>query len=144
MPIHAEKRFLPYHAEQIFNLVAEVEKYPEFLPWVQSSNIISREENGFIADLEIGYKFIRTSYRSEVILSSPHSIEIRYINGPFTHLYNNWKFSQVNERLMEIDFFIDFEFESPSLQALLQPVFYEVVRRMIQAFEMRAAEIYEV
>lgn len=142
MPTHAEKRILPYGAEQIFDLVADVEKYPEFLPWVLCAKIIKREPDRFVADLEIGYKIIRTSYRSEVILTPHHTIDINYINGPFHYLNNHWTFTQLNEKLMEVDFFIDFEFQSSYLQTLLQATFGEVVKRMIQAFEKRAANIY--
>lgn len=142
MPTHAEKRILPYQVEQIFDLVADVEKYPEFLPWVLSAKIIQRTHDRFIADLEIGYKMIRTSYRSEVILTPHNAIDTHYMNGPFHHLNNHWAFTQLNEKLMEVDFFIDFEFQSSYLQTLLQATFGEVVKRMIQAFEKRAAAIY--
>lgn len=142
MPTHAEKRILPFKAMQIFDLVAEVEKYPEFLPWVISAKIISREANKFVADLEIGYKVIRTSYRSEVILTPHQTIDIRYVDGPFRYLNNHWHFKELGEKLMEVDFFIDFDFQSTYLQILLQSAFAEVVKRMIQAFEKRAAEIY--
>lgn len=142
MPTHAEKRLLPFRAKQIFDLVADVEKYPEFLPWVLSATILSKEENKFTADLEIGYKIIRTSYRSEVILTPDQTIDIRYINGPFQRLNNHWNFKEINEEWMEVDFFIDFDFQSSYLQVVLQSAFSEVVKRMIQAFEKRAAEIY--
>ncbi|WP_032112098.1 type II toxin-antitoxin system RatA family toxin [Candidatus Paracaedibacter symbiosus] len=142
MPTHAEKRILPYQVEQIFDLVADVEKYPEFLPWILSANIISREPQKFIADLEIGYKLIRTTYRSEVVLTPHQSIDINYINGPFQYLHNHWNFQQRDDKLMELDFFIDFEFQASYLQVVLQSAFGEVVKRMIQAFEKRAAAIY--
>lgn len=142
MPTHAEKRILPFKAKQIFDLVADVEKYPDFLPWVISAKIISREDNKFIADLEIGYKIIRTSYRSEVILTPHQTIDINYVDGPFRYLNNHWHFKELGETLMEVDFFIDFDFQSSYLQILLQSTFTEVVKRMIQAFEKRAAEIY--
>lgn len=142
MPTHAEKRVLPYRIDQIFDLVASVEKYPEFLPWITSSKIISKQPDKFIADLEIGYKFIRTTYRSEVILTPHNAIDVNYVNGPFQHLNNHWKFNQLNEKLVQVDFFIDFEFQANYLQALLQSTFSEAVKRMIQAFEKRAATIY--
>lgn len=144
MPTHAEKRLLPFRAKQIFDLVADVEKYPEFLPWVISTQILSRESNKFIADLEIGYKIIRTSYRSEVILTPHQTIDIRYINGPFQRLTNHWNFKDINEKWMEVDFFIDFDFQSSYLQFILQSAFSEVVKRMIQAFEKRANEMYSI
>jgi coenzyme Q-binding protein COQ10 len=142
MPTHAEKRILPFKVKQIFDLVADVEKYPDFLPWVISAKIISREDNKFTADLEIGYKIIRTSYRSEVILTPHQTIDINYVDGPFRYLNNHWHFKELDEKLMEVDFFIDFDFQSSYLQVLLQSAFTEVVKRMIQAFEKRAAEIY--
>lgn len=142
MPTHAEKKILPYRAEQIFDLVAHVESYPDFLPWVLSSEIIKREENSFLADLAIGYKFISDSYRSEVILTPHHRIDIRYVNGPFKYLNNHWIFNQIDEKHTEVDFYIDFEFTSGLLQGMMQPVFSEVVKRMISAFEKRAQEIY--
>ncbi len=142
MPTHAEKRILPYRCEQIFDLVANVEAYPEFLPWVISARTISRKENGFIADLAVGYKFLSDSYRSEVILHPHHRIDVLYVNGPFKYLNNHWNFTQVDEKHVEVDFYIDFEFKSGLLQNMMQTVFSEVVKRMIQAFEKRAAEIY--
>jgi coenzyme Q-binding protein COQ10 len=142
MPTHAEKRILPFKAKEIFDLVADVEKYPDFLPWIISAKIISREDNKFIADLEIGYKIIRTSYRSEVILTPHQTIDINYVDGPFRYLNNHWHFKELDEKLMEVDFFIDFDFQSNYLQVLLQSAFTEVVKRMIQSFEKRASEIY--
>lgn len=142
MPTHAEKRLLPFRAKQIFELVADVEKYPEFLPWVLSATILSKGDNKFTADLEIGYKIIRTSYRSEVILTPDQTIDVRYIIGPFQRLNNHWHFKEINDKWMEVDFFIDFDFQSSYLQVILQSAFSEVVKRMIQAFEKRAFEIY--
>jgi coenzyme Q-binding protein COQ10 len=142
MPTHAEKKILPYRAEQIFDLVADVERYPEFLPWVISATVVNRKETSFLADLSVGYKFFRESYRSEVVLHSPHRIDVNYINGPFRYLNNHWVFNQIDEKHVEIDFFIDFEFHSSFFQGMMQTVFSEVVKRMIQAFEKRASEVY--
>ena len=142
MPIHAEKKILPYTAEQIFNLVADVEKYPEFLPWVSQARIINNKENNFVAELDIGYKALTSSYCSQVVLH-PHSrIDINYINGPFRYLNNHWQFTPLNEKLTTIDFYIDFEFQSSYLQLLMQSVFSEAVKRMIGSFEKRAASLY--
>lgn len=142
MPTHAEKRILPYRAEQIYDLIANVELYPEFLPWVQSTNVISRTENSFVADLAVGYKFLSDAYRSEVILHPHHRIDVLYVKGPFKHLNNHWIFTQLDEKHVEVEFYIDFEFKSGLLQGMMQSVFSEVVKRMIHAFEKRAAEIY--
>lgn len=142
MPTHAEKKILPYRAEQIFDLVADVERYPEFLPWVISAAIVSHKENSFLADLSVGYKIFRESYRSEVVLDPPNRIDINYVNGPFRYLNNHWVFTQIDDKHVEIDFFIDFEFHSNFFQGMMQTVFSEVVKRMIHAFEKRAAEVY--
>lgn len=154
MPTHAEKRTLPYTPRQLYDLVADVDKYPEFLPWVQSAKISQRQikvlsvegsglaDENFLANIVIGYKIFTYPYRCRVHLKPEERIDIEYLEGPFSRLNNHWVFTPINEKLTEIDFFIDFEFHTSALQAILQPVFSEVVRRMIGAFEKRAKEIY--
>ena len=91
MPTHAEKRTLRYSPEQMFQLVADVHRYPEFLPWCVGARIVSREENRLVADLTIGFKLFRETFRSEVTLERPHQVQVRYLNGPFRYLNNTWK-----------------------------------------------------
>lgn len=158
MPTYQEQRHLPYSADQIFNLVADVEHYPAFLPWVLEARIIAKSENAFTADLDIGYKFIRETYRSEVILTPHKRIDIRYISGPFHHLTNYWIFTpcadsaeiqktyqdvtQDATKGVNVDFYIDFAFKSSIFQSLMQTLFSEIVQRMIRSFEKRADHLY--
>jgi len=141
MPAHAERRTLPYTPEQLFDLVAAVEKYPEFLPWCIATRIRSRTETLLVADMVIGFKVFRESYTSRVTLNRPHGIHVEYEHGPFKYLTNNWKFISVDGGT-EIDFDVDFEFRSRILERAIGAVFTEAVHRMVGAFEKRAHELY--
>ena len=141
MPTHAEERFLPYPPEKLFDLVADVERYPEFLPWCVGSRILSRDGNVIRADLMVGFKMVREKFTSQVTLSRPDHIDVEYQKGPFKYLNNHWKFIP-NDGGCVIDFFIDFEFRSRMLQGLIGPLFNEAVRRMVSAFETRARSLY--
>ena len=141
MPTHAEKRVLPYTPEQLFDMVADVRRYPEFLPWCVGARVISRTETAVVADLTIGFKLFRESFRSEVALDRPQQVGVRYLNGPFRYLNNQWRFTAVPGGT-EVAFFVDFEFRSRLLQAVIGTVFNEAVRLMVRAFERRAAQLY--
>ena len=141
MPSHAEQRTLPYSPEQIFDLVADVARYPEFLPWCVASRINRRDGDVFEADVMIGFKITREKFTSRVTLSRPSHIEVEYTDGPFKYLTNHWKFAPTDDGCL-IDFHIDFEFRSRLLQRVLEPLFTEAVRRMVSAFESRAGVIY--
>ncbi len=142
MPTHSEKRFLPYSPEQIFDLVVDIERYPEFLPWCVGARIRSRAENEVVADLMIGIKIIRERYTSRVKYERPGRIDVSYERyGPFKHLTNRWILTAV-EGGCEVDFFLDFEFKSRTLQRLIGLLFQEAVRRMVGAFESRAKRLY--
>ena len=92
MPEHAEQRYLPYTPEKLFDLVADIERYPDFLPWCVGAEILDRVDNIIVADLMIGFKFIRETFTSEVILTAPTRIDVNYQKGPFKFLRNYWKF----------------------------------------------------
>lgn len=141
MPTHAEKRFLPYSPEQLFALVADVEKYPEFLPWALAARIKRREDDVLYADLIIGFKMIRERFTSRVKLTEPDRIDVTYTEGPFKYLNNHWIFIPAEGGCL-IDFYVDFEFRSKMLQKLIGVLFGEAVRRMVAAFENRARELY--
>jgi coenzyme Q-binding protein COQ10 len=141
MPTHAEKKVLPYTQDQLFEMVADVRRYPEFLPWCVSARIVSRTEDELIADLTIGFKMFRETFRSQVTLERPHHVHVRYLTGPFRYLNNHWRFTPV-EAGTEVDFFVDFEFKSRLLQAVIGTVFNEAVRLMVRAFERRAYVLY--
>lgn len=155
MPTHAEKRFLPYLPEQLFELVAAVDRYPEFLPWCIAARIRSREpvegspERTMItADLVIGFRMIRERFTSRVTLSPPDRIDVNYSEGPFRYLNNHWSFRGVPPSPEHpgggtmLDFYVDFEFHSKLLQSLMAMLFNEAVKRMVHAFETRAKQLY--
>lgn len=142
MPTHAEQRTLPYSPDQLFRLVADIERYPEFLPWCIGARIKSRKEDALIADLVIGFKMFRERYTSRVLLDEERKvIDVQYLEGPFKHLTNHWKFLEHPDGCT-IDFYVDFEFRSRILQKAIQPLFNEAVRRMVGAFETRAQALY--
>ena len=143
MPTHAEKRVLPYSPEQMFNLVADVGKYPEFLPWCVAARVKSRTETESVADLTIGFGPFRESFTSRVQLARPHEVSVKYENGPFRYLNNQWTFDP-DPRGCRVSFFVDFEFRSRILQAAIGVVFNEAVRRMVNAFLKRARDVYGV
>ncbi len=143
MATHAEKRVLHHSPEQLFGLVADIERYPEFLPWCVGARIRSRRENVLVADLVIGFKGIRERFTSEVTLNRPiMRIDVAYRDGPFKYLNNHWIFNALPEGGCEIDFFVDFEFRSRLLQKIIGLLFNEAVRRMVAAFETRADQLY--
>ncbi len=142
MPTHAEQRILPYTPEQLFDLVAAVDKYPEFLPWCVGSRINSRDGNVILADLVIGFKMFREKFTSRVTLDNENMrIDVEYMDGPFRYLNNHWIFED-HPKGCNIDFFVDFEFRSMLLQKTIGMLFNEAVHRMIAAFEGRAHDLY--
>jgi coenzyme Q-binding protein COQ10 len=144
MTTYTEKRNLPYTPEQLFSLVADVERYPDFLPWCKKCTITStNEEQGiFYADLFVGYKMIREKFGSKVTLSSPDYVLVEYASGPMKHLSNHWKFLREEDSSCTIDFFVEFEFKNKLLQSLMGIFFDEIVQRMVKAFEERAQKLY--
>ena len=141
MPKHEEIRYLNFSSEKLFDLVADIERYPEFLPWCLDAKIIKKEDCIVYADLAVGYKWIKEIYRSKVILTRPNVIKIEYQRGPFKYLENYWHFHSKNNGC-EIKFYIDFEFRSLILRKIIGPFFGEAVVRMVRAFESRAKAIY--
>lgn len=148
MLTHIEQKKLPYSAEQMFGLVADVGRYPEFAPWCLASRVTRREsESLFYADLIVGYKMFREKFSSKVILKKPGNgeagtIDIEYLRGPLKHLKNHWRFIDDGDGACIVDFSVEFEFQNKALQSLSYMFFQEVVRRMVGAFEARAREIY--
>jgi coenzyme Q-binding protein COQ10 len=142
MSMHAEQRVLPYTREQLFDLVADVERYPEFLPWCLGARIREPHQDVIVADLLIGFRMVRERFTSKVTLSRPDRIDVAYTDGPFRYLNNHWIFEPVGDGSCRIDFFVDFEFRSRMLQKLIGVLFNEAVRRMVAAFEGRARQLY--
>ncbi len=142
MPTHAEKRHLPYRPDQLFDLVAGVDRYPEFLPWCKAARIVRREGNVFYADLVVAFRVFRERFRSRVTLLPKHGIDVEYIDGPFRYLNNHWRFEPAEDGGCIVDFYVDFEFRSKILQQLIGLLFNEAVQRMVGAFEARARQLY--
>ena len=142
MPTHAERRHLPYRPDQLFDLVADIEHYPEFLPWCTGARIRERRGNVIVADLLIGFRMVRERFTSRVTLNRPDRIDVAYSEGPFHYLDNHWKFEPQPDGSCVIDFYVDFEFRSRMLQRLIGVLFNEAVRRMVGAFEGRAKQLY--
>jgi coenzyme Q-binding protein COQ10 len=143
MPTHAEKKILPYTRQQLFELVGDIENYPEFLPWCLDCRITERENDDVIfADLVIGYKFFREKFTSRVHLYTPETIRVEYQQGPLKYLSNEWNFFDNGDGTTTIDFYVDFEFKNALFQKIMGVFFNEIVRRMVGAFETRARELY--
>src|SRR5262249_53899124 len=143
MPTHAEKRELPYRPEQLFDLVADIERYPEFLPWCVGARVRSREEHLVVADLVIGFKMVRERFTSRVKLDRPKlRIDVAYTEGPFRYLNNHWVFEPLANGRTRIDFYVDFEFRSPILQRIIGAPLKGAVRRRVRASEGRARKLY--
>jgi coenzyme Q-binding protein COQ10 len=155
MSKYTETRFLPYAPAQLFELVAAVDRYPEFLPWCLAARILSAEnlrgaphKGLMVAELVIGFRMIRERYTSRVTLQPPQRIDVTCVEGPFRYLNNRWIFEPVApsaERPVGgtmLTFHIEFEFRSTLLQSLIGGLFNEAVRRMVAAFESRAKQLY--
>ena len=142
MHVHTEQRVLPYTPEQLFGLVIDVAKYPEFLPWCLAARIRKRTDSVMIADLVVGYKMIRERFTSRVAFDAAAGrIDVDYIEGPVRHLTNRWLFHAQPEGCL-VDFYVEFEFSSRILERLMEPLFDKATRRMISAFEARAADLF--
>ncbi|HWH21851.1 MAG TPA: type II toxin-antitoxin system RatA family toxin [Allosphingosinicella sp.] len=142
MPRHSETRNLPYSPEQMFDLVADVKRYQEFLPWVTATRIRSDSDTAMVADLVVGFKSLKETFTSKVNKHRPDSITIDYVEGPLKHLHNTWRFSPDGKGGTDIDFCVDFAFRSRMFEALAGQMFDRALRRMIGAFEARAHELY--
>lgn len=141
MPRHTEKRILPYTPEQLFDLVADVGHYQDFLPWVAATRIREDSDTEMVADLIVGFGALKETFTSRVKKDRPRQIDIDYIEGPLKHLHNHWKFRAVPGGT-EVDFCVDFAFRNRIFEALAGTMFDRALRRMIGAFEARAAVLY--
>jgi len=146
MPTHSETRVLPYSAQAMYDLVADVPKYPAFLPWCAAARVTKRIPGATCdvleADLVISFKVFREKFASRVTLFSDlKKIDTEYIDGPFKYMKSTWAFRDVDGGC-EVDFFVDFEFRNAILQGVIGLVFNEAMHRIVRAFERRAADLY--
>jgi coenzyme Q-binding protein COQ10 len=146
MPRHAEKRVLSQTPKQLFDLVSDIECYPEFLPWCIAARITSRDNDVICADLVVGFSAFREKFSSRVSLDDGSNdgtprIDVDYLEGPMRHMKNHWVF-QTHGQGTEIDFMVDFEFKSKIMEKMMGKFFSEASQRMVSAFETRANELY--
>ena len=147
MPKFETTRHVSHSPEEMFELVADVEKYPEFLPLCEGLNVRSRRERDgreiLVADMTVGYKAIRETFTTQVLLTpAEHTIDVKYLDGPFRYLTNEWKFLASPDGGAKVEFFIDYEFKSRILGALMGTMFDRAFRMFAEAFEKRADAIY--
>ena len=147
MPTHTETRQLPYTAQQMYDLVADVSKYPEFLPWTSAARIRRTDDRGdhilMDADLVISFKVFRERFTSRVLLwGVKQRIDTEYLDGPFKYMKSDWHFEDT-EGGCNVHFHVDFEFRNPILQGIIGVVFNEAMQRVVRAFEKRADALYD-
>ena len=139
---HEERRIIKHTPSNLFKLVSDVQRYPEFLPWCLGARVRKNLKNNFEADLIIGFKIYKEIYSSEISLDNINKkIIVNYKDGPFEYLENYWVFKD-NKNGCEVQFMVDFKFKSIFLQTLMETLFSEAARRMVGAFEKRANELY--
>jgi coenzyme Q-binding protein COQ10 len=142
MPKHSETRALPYSPEQMYDMVADVGRYGEFLPWVSAIRVRSNTETEMVADMIVGFKGLRESFTSRVQKERPRHIRVDYLDGPLKYLNNDWTFRPDGKGGCLVDFCVDFQFKNRMFEMLAGQVFDRALRRMIGAFETRAAALY--
>lgn len=142
MPHHHERRSLPHNAAQMYDLVADVSRYPEFLPWVGAIRIRKDEEREMLADMIVGFKSLRETFSSRVVKTPKSSIIVDYLDGPMKHLHNAWTFEDVDGGGSIVDFTVDFSFRNRVFEALAGQFFDSALRKMTTAFVDRADALY--
>ncbi|GAB4286725.1 MAG: type II toxin-antitoxin system RatA family toxin [Roseovarius sp.] len=148
MPSHAESRHVPYSAQQMYELVADVASYPEFLPWTAAARVrrVVPQPDGsrlMEADLVISFKVFRERFGSRVVLrDAERVIETEYLDGPFQHMRSNWRFEEAGDGGCIVHFDVDFAFRSRLLQSAAELFFHEAMKRVVRAFEARAQALY--
>lgn len=146
MPTHSETRVLPYTARQMYDLVADVARYPEFIPWTIATRVRSVEDKGahdlMLTDMVVGFKMFREKFLSRVTLwEEALKIDTEYVDGPFKHLVANWAFVETPTGC-EVRFYVDFEFRNRLLQGAAGLFFMDAMQRIVRAFEKRADDLY--
>ena len=148
MPTFTTKRRVRHSAADMFDLVADVERYPEFVPLCKALKVRQRTSSGegietVVADMTVSFKLVRESFRSRVTLNRPKlQILVEYLQGPFSHMQNRWTFRPAGDDACEVEFFIDYEFRSRTLGLLMGGMFDVAFRRCAAAFETRADQVY--
>ena len=144
MPRHSETKHLPYSPEQLFDLVADVARYDEFLPWVVAVRVRSSSATETVADLVVGFNAFKERFTSRVVKERPSRVCVDYVEGPLKYLHNEWKFEPADDGGTNVFFSVDFAFRSRIFEALAGQMFDRALRRMTKAFEERAAALYGI
>lgn len=148
MPQFSTKRRVRHSASDMFDLVADVDQYPQFVPLCDALRVRSRTEKGegvsvLVAEMTVAYKLVRQTFTSRVTLDRPNlKILVEYLDGPFSRLQNRWTFAVTGEAACEVGFFIEYEFKSRTLAILMGAMFDTAFRRFATAFEARADQVY--
>jgi coenzyme Q-binding protein COQ10 len=146
MPLHEMVHTVDYRLEDMYNLIIDIERYPEFLPWISAARIIDESDDMLVADLIISFKIFSEHYRSRVELSPPKNgkaeINVSLISGPFSHLTNQWHLKRLKENKTRISFVVDFKLKSALLDSMIGVLFSKACQKMVTAFENRAKELY--
>ena len=144
MPDIREQRTLPYSAQQIYDLVADVAAYPEFLPWTQRARLRNQGPEGFEADLVLGFQFVRETFTSRVrLFSEEFRVHAEGIGrGPFSKLINDWRIRPLDDGHCEVTFLVEFEIRNFALRRLIEPLYTQAQRQVMSAFEARAKTLY--
>lgn len=144
MPTHSAECTLPYTPKQLFDLVADIESYPKFIPWCEAARIWDQQDNIILADLVIRFKGISGKYTSRVLLDeNEHEISVELAQGPFKHLYQGWKFSKIAGGT-NVEFDIDFAMRSIFMEKIVDLMFSDTCDKMMLAFKERAEELYGI
>ena len=142
MPQIRVTEIVPFSQTQMYNLVVDVERYPDFLPWCVKSQIFERDERQFLAELTVVFKGIRESFKTLDILTPEEKVEVNLRSGPFRYLASTWTFTPVGDHRTRVDFYIDFSFQSKMKEMILGPVFTQISKQMVAAFCKRAASLF--
>ena len=142
MPSFRITRKVRHSATQMYDLVADIERYPEFLPWVSAIRVRSNSDSQMVADMIVGFKGLRETFTSKVEKRRPDGLHIEYVDGPLKHLHNDWGFRADGQGGCLVDFSVDFAFKNRVFEMLAGQMFDRALRKMINAFEERAARLY--
>jgi coenzyme Q-binding protein COQ10 len=142
MPTYQESRIVPYTSEQLYALVMDIEKYPEFLPWCLGARINAQSKTHLSADVIVGYKVFREQFSSRVHFTQDKEIDVEYLKGPMRHLHNKWAFKDVKSGQCKVDFYVDFSLKTKLFESIVDQFFHKALVRMITSFETRAIDLY--
>lgn len=142
--MHSIKRtvLLPYSAAQMFALVADVEKYPEFMPWCGGAQVKEHLEDGMVASIIISFAKIKQTFTTRNRHEYPNKIELKLVDGPFSSLQGTWSFIELDETACKVEFVLDYAFNSRPLELLIGPVFNRIANSFIDSFTQRAQKLY--